>query len=536
MNKTPTIPRNKSTSKFLGLFQHLTLSQTAGLLGLGALSLVLVGWGWWSITERTKIYRLTLAAGAVEGESYILSKAIEQVVEKYQPNIQIEVKETGGTSENLKLLDANEAQLVTAQSDVPASSSATVVTNLYQDIFQLVVQGKSNIKQFSDFRGKKLRIGLPSKGGQFRSFIEIANHYGLQISDFNFVGSNEREADDAFRQGQAEVVFRVRALGNKYISELIQTYQGRLLPIDQAAAMKIKYPAFQPAVIPRGAYRGNPAMPIVDLPTVAVQRVLLAHRDTDKDLIQLVTSIIDSNRQEIAAAIPDRHKEVRPLVDSISRPNLLGSNRVPIHPGAQAYYDRDKPSFIQENADYVALILTVILLVSSWVLQMKSLVAGKRKDAADEYIKVSLELMNDDRGSIEEVQLDLEKIFRRAATDLIREKISQESFRTFNEAYKTTRESIERKRLQTERLQKERADELIKQIFALMQAKSGDIKNRLAKLDLILESAAAGLVSNHISQESFRTFIEAYKTARDAIGRKLEFEEADKVPSTSSKP
>jgi uncharacterized protein YdiU (UPF0061 family) len=119
---------------------------------------------------------------------------------------------------------------------------------------------------------------------------------------------------------------------------------------------------------------------------------------------------------------------------------------------------------------------------------------------------------------------------------LIREKISQESFRTFNEAYKTTRESIERKRLQTERLQKERADELIKQIFALMQAKSGDIKNRLAKLDLILESAAAGLVSNHISQESFRTFIEAYKTARDAIGRKLEFEEADKVPSTSSKP
>jgi uncharacterized protein len=39
-------------------------------------------------------------------------------------------------------------------------------------------------------------------------------------------------------------------------------------------------------------------------------------------------------------------------------------------------------------------------------------------------------------------------------------------------------------------------------------------------LDLIMEAAADDLVGDKISQESFRTFIEAYKTARDSVNRK----------------
>ena len=38
---------------------------------------------------------------------------------------------------------------------------------------------------------------------------------------------------------------------------------------------------------------------------------------------------------------------------------------LPTHPGAQAFYDRDKPSFIQENAEPLALMVTVFAMLLS---------------------------------------------------------------------------------------------------------------------------------------------------------------------------
>ena len=68
----------------------------------------------------------------------------------------------------------------------------------------------------------------------------------------------------------------LKRLGNPSIQQLVQSGDVRFLPIAHAAAMKIKQPAFNPAVIPEGAYLGNPPVPDRDLPTVAVHRTLLA--------------------------------------------------------------------------------------------------------------------------------------------------------------------------------------------------------------------------------------------------------------------
>lgn len=487
-----------------------------GFSVLAILSVGLASLGIWVVLNRNKVYQLTLAAGDSQGESYLLSKAIAQVVAKYYPNIQIAVKQTGGTSANIKLLEANEVQLATAQADVPTGSSARIVSVLYQDLFQLVVKDNSGIKQFADLRSK--RIGLQQKGGQYRSFIDVAAHYGMNATDFRFAGSNDQEADDAFRRNQVDAVFRVRAPGNRSVLELVRSYQGRLLPIAQAAAMKIKYPAFENAFIPQGAYRGILPVPAFDLPTVAVPRNLLVHKDVDEEVVANITGVLDEHRQELADAIAE--ESVKPLVASINRPNSVGRTGAPIHPGALAYYDRDKPSFVQANADYVALILTVILLLGEWLRQLKSWAERQRKDSADAYISVAIELMNDKHSNMEEAQQDLDRLFGKAAADLVAEKISQESFRTFNEAYKTAREAIDRKKLTLVKQQKDISDEYIKKVLALMKDDSRAPEAIQVALDLIMEAAADDLVGDKISQESFRTFIEAYKTARDSVNRK----------------
>lgn len=483
----------------------------------------------WYVANRNQVHHLTLVAGNKLGESYILSKAIEQVVESNNSHIQIDVQETGGTGENIKLLAAGKAQLATAQADVPAGSEARTVAVLYQDTFQLLVKNNSPIQRFVDLKGK--RLGLPPSGGQFQSFLQVASHYDLKQEDFTFIGTNDQQVTEAFRQNQVDAVFRVRALGNQSISELVQQYQGRLVPIEQAAAMKIKYPAFEPATIPEGAYKGNPPVPDNNLPTVAVERILLANKNVNMQVIREITAILDERRQQIADAIPQELSKVKPLVASISRPTSTGSVSIPIHPGSIAFYERDKPSFIQENADYLGLLLTIILLIWSWLWQLKSWIEQNQKDTADIWIESAIKLMNNDSVDLDTKQHELERIFSQAANDLVEEKISQESFRTFNEAYKTAREVIEQqikiayKKVESQQqiAQQEQQDisaRYIKSVVDLLAAQNRSKELIQNDLEQVLAQATASLIAKNITQESFRTFMEAYKTTRDAIERK----------------
>ncbi|GAA6623822.1 hypothetical protein [Scytonema sp. NUACC26] len=58
--------------------------------------------------------------------------------------------------------------------------------------------------------------------------------------------------------------------------------------------------------------------------------------------------------------------------------------------------------------------------------------------------------MNLEPENLANAQQQLDEIFMKAAKALVEEQISQESFRTFNEAYKTVREVLERN-LQSDR-------------------------------------------------------------------------------------
>lgn len=528
------------------LFGDVDSVSKFGILFLGLASTTLLLLVTANLLNRFTATKLTLVAGDKQGESYIISKAIEEVVER-KSNIQIEVVATGGTKENLEKLEKGEADLATAQADVITEEINTIrsrnpqlsqpelqvaersVVVLYKDLLQLVVKDPK-IQQLVQLKGKK--IALPAKGGQYESFKQVARHFGLNEKDVKITGldSNgkpnpaytDESADKDFLENKADALFRVRALGNRSISTLVQKSSGRLIAIEQAEAMKILYPALESATIPKGAYRGNLPIPEKDIPTVAVSRLLLASDKVDQDIIREITQIIFENRREIANAISPNNPEVKPLVSTISQPDTTNSPGFPpLHPGAIAFYEQNQPSFIQEHADYLGLLLTVGLLIFSWLRQIKIWVESRRKNEADEYIESAIKLMNTTLGDISFRQNLLDEAFNAAAKALIHERISQESFRTFNEAYKTTRETLEREaKFEKENIkekQRELAAKYIKEIVELLNSNIQNKELLQQKIDVILREVAQKLITDEISEESFRTFIEAYKTTKDAI-------------------
>jgi uncharacterized protein len=396
--------------------------------------------------EVNKVYQLDFAAGAPRSESYILSQAIAQVVSANQPRIHINVIPTGGTVENIDLLEAATVQLATAQADVPSSSDiARSIAVLYRDLFLLIVKKNSEIHNFVDLKGKQ--IGLALTSGQFHSFLEVASHYGLTLADLKFVGTNPEQVSAAFRENRIDALFSARAPGSPAITEFVQKYQGQLLAIDQAEAMRLKYPAFASAIVPAGAYQGYPAIPDQDLKTVGVEHLILVDRHIDDWVVREISRILHENRQQITAAIPTEFADLKPLVAKIDRPSITDGISVPAHPGVTAYFDRNKPTFIEAHAGLLSLLLSGLTLIGSGLVGLRVRMQQNQKDKTDEYIKLAVSCLSIN-GSNQTASLDkqqeLNKIFEQAVAALISEEISQESFRTFNEVYKDVREALER--------------------------------------------------------------------------------------------
>src|SRR5215470_9231816 len=90
-------------------------------------SLGFISWLAVVLWQASKTQRLTLAAGTSTGDSYILSNALKTVVERHYPRIHIVLQETGGSVENLQMLENGKAQLATAQADVAAGPRARLV-------------------------------------------------------------------------------------------------------------------------------------------------------------------------------------------------------------------------------------------------------------------------------------------------------------------------------------------------------------------------------------------------------------------------
>jgi uncharacterized protein len=381
--------------------------------------------------QQSRTQYLTLAAGDSSGESYILGSALKTVVERHYPRVRITLLKTGGTAENLAMLEAGRAQLATAQSDILPGPAARILAVLYDDTFQLMVPQSSQMRHFVDLRGT--RIALARTGGQFQSFLRVAEHFGLHEADFRFVGSNDETADEAFLNGQADAIFRVRAIGNPSIQRLVQSNKVRFLPIEHAVAMKIKHPAFLPASIPEGAYSGDPAVPSQDLPTIAVHRTLLARDNANGSAIQAITAVLMERQQELMQEIPAQLTEVRLLLAQVRRPDPQTGFGPALHPGALNYYDKDKPTFLQTNADFVGLLVTTGFMVASWIWQLNRWMQKQQKNAADIYSNRVVALIGaaqevDSIAPLDGIWRDLLAILAEAVRALDDEKISEESF------------------------------------------------------------------------------------------------------------
>ena len=375
--------------------------------------------------------RITLGAGPADSETFALAAAITETLNQNRKRFQVDVFETGGSAENLRLLVAGQLDLVTIQADTPVPEGVVGIAKLYHEAYHLIVDAGTKINSFADLVGHRVAIP-PRSSGQHASFWFLANHYGLDASDIIALPMAEAAANFAMVQGQVDAVFRVRSPGNAVIRSLIGDHSMRIVPIMQSEALALQQPAISAGIIPRGSYRGYPALPEADLPTAVLDRLLVARAGLDEHLVYRLTRAIFEQRSELLE---------RSKLAGFIGPLAGGAGEVvQSHPGARRYYDREKPSFFQTNMRFASAVLYTVVILFTALLALRARWQRMRRIHMGEFnhrlMEIAAHVREEDSYEVlVKSKHQLVDILAEVVIDLDHERVSQEEFEHFSFAW-----------------------------------------------------------------------------------------------------
>ncbi|GIQ67345.1 TAXI family TRAP transporter solute-binding subunit [Xylanibacillus composti] len=229
-----------------------------------------------------------------------------------------------GMSVNLPAIDAYEGK---GEFEGNPVENFAFIGHIYPEVMQIVSRESTGVETIADLAGKRVAIGPPGSGTQAAAKL-ILEAYGLQDGDYVAYQEGFGDAKAKLQDGTIDASFGLLGLPDAGIDELqAATRDVKFLEVTGDALAHIEansgYSGF---AISAGSYEWLEA----DAHTISAFAILVANTDTvDEDLAyELARVMIEHNGDN-----------THPQSSHTTQENALnGSNGLPIHPGAQKYY------------------------------------------------------------------------------------------------------------------------------------------------------------------------------------------------------
>jgi len=441
----PDVPGAKSPPPEVGSPVPL-----AALLAALVALLVLAGGlaTWWSLARASRSRPLVLATGPEIGAYHALGSALARLIEDEGLAPRVTVRATAGSGENMELLAAGDIDLAIIQSDTNAHKSVRLITGLYDEALHVLVSARvaEEVSRLSDLHGRRVSLGGANSGTRQVAERILAHFEVVPGEDLALAPG---EAVERLEAGEVDAVFALTAVPSPAVAAVAGHERVRFLTLgdaqevgSEADALALVYPRLHAATVPRGTYGRVPVEPVR---TVGVKAQLVGRRELDEGLVLDLTTAIFAERNRLN----DTDHEFS-FGDRLAESYTPGAGGLPYHPGAVAYYERFRPSFVVEYAEPISLLLTLLVGVWSATLALRGWFRRARKNRIDAYyvevVRDAPDLTRATRGELLARRDRLVKVRERAFTDLVNERLeANESFSIFQSHVDGELASIQRR-------------------------------------------------------------------------------------------
>lgn len=285
-------------------------------------------------------HMFTLGTASAGGTFNYIGSALANFISEKLEDIDVRAITTGGSNVNIRLLSEGEIDLGLANSlslylaaqgeklwEGKPQSNLRAITRTHAASIHYVIKKDAGIKTFEDLIGTRGNTDVV--GGTPRLIHkDICTYAGVDENKMAQTNVGYKQAVDLFRDGHIDWFLASGSVPEANVTEIAFTRDIDLLDVGGELRDKMleAVPYYFPRTIPAGTYEG------IDREVETIDTVAAIWCDE---------SMPDEIAYKIAKVIHDNIDEVRKLhvgLSDLSVENAAGGLGIPLHPGAEKYY------------------------------------------------------------------------------------------------------------------------------------------------------------------------------------------------------
>ncbi|WBU58348.1 TAXI family TRAP transporter solute-binding subunit [Paracoccus sediminicola] len=283
---------------------------------------------------------VNILTGGTSGVYYPMGVALSKIYSEAMPDARVQVQSTKASVENLNLLQQGNGEIgfslgdsvkLAAEGDAEAGFPAPLdklrgIAAIYPNYIQIVASEESGITTLEDLKGKSVSVGAPKSGTELnaRKIFEAA---GMSYDDLGKVEYLPfAESVELMKNRQLDATLQSAGLGVASLKDLSTSIPITVVSVPAEVSETLGAP-YEAGEIPAGTYEGQDEA----VSTVAIRNYLVSSDAVSDDDAYLLAKSIFDNLDELRAA--------HSAAEAIDVQQALNGMPVPVHPGAQRYYD-----------------------------------------------------------------------------------------------------------------------------------------------------------------------------------------------------
>ncbi len=240
----------------------------------------------WQFVNPAPPHTLVIATGQMDGAYYLFAQRYQKRLA--EDGIELDIRTTAGSIENLELLQNDQVDLAFVQGGTgPAANTDTLTSlgSLYYEPLWVFYRGEQTLSRITQLQDKRIAIGEPGSGTHAITSLLLTDNF-MDIGAARTIGG--AAGAQALLQGDVDALLLVAAPAAPLVQDLLHRQDIRLMSFARADAYTRLHHFLSAVTLPEGVIDLQANLPPRDTVLITATANLVTREDFHPALVSLL--------------------------------------------------------------------------------------------------------------------------------------------------------------------------------------------------------------------------------------------------------